>query len=60
MASQLYAQGANHILGKSTQVNFASDTFKILFYSSAYSSAHEFVSDLQAARSSPGRGHCRG
>ncbi len=46
MASQLYAQGANHILGKSTQVNFASDTFKILFYSSAYSSANEFVSDL--------------
>ncbi len=46
MASQLYAQGANHILGKSTQVNFASDNFRFLFYSGAYSSAHEFVSDL--------------
>lgn len=49
MASQLYPQGANHILGKATQVNFASDTFKILFYASTFNSAHEFVSDLTGA-----------
>ena len=49
MASQLYAQGANHILGKSAQIDFATDTFKILFYNGSYSSANEFVSDLTGA-----------
>ena len=47
--TSLYPQGASHILGKSTQVNFASDTFKVLFYSSTYNSAHEFVSNLTGA-----------
>ncbi len=49
MASQLYAQGANHILGKSTKVDFVADSFRFLFYSGAYSSAHEFVADLTGA-----------
>lgn len=49
MASQLYAQGANHILGKATQVNFVTDNFKILFYSGSYNAANEFVSDLTGA-----------
>lgn len=47
--TSLYPQGASHILGKATQVNFASDTFKVLFYSSTYNSANEFVSDLTGA-----------
>ena len=46
MASQLYAQGAAHILGKTTQADLDSDALKILFYSGAYNAAHEFVSDL--------------
>lgn len=46
--SQLYPQGANHILGKATQIDFAADTFKVLFYSGSFSSAHEFVGDLVA------------
>ena len=44
--TQLYPQGAAHILGKPTQVNFASDTFKFLFYSGTFVGTHEFVSDL--------------
>ena len=46
MASQLYPQGAAHILGKTTQADLDSDTFKILFYAGSFSAAHEFVSDL--------------
>ena len=44
--SQLYPQGAAHILGKTTQADLDSDTFKILFYAGSYNAAHEFVSDL--------------
>ncbi len=47
--SQLYALGASHILGTATQVNFASDNFRILFYSGSYNAAHEFVADLTGA-----------
>lgn len=46
MASQLFPKGASHILGTSTQIDFASDTFKILFYSAAITTTWEFVSDL--------------
>lgn len=49
MASQLYPQGAAHILGKSTKVDFVADTIKLLFYSASYVSTHEFVSDLTGA-----------
>lgn len=44
--SQLYPQGAAHILGKATQIDFATDTFKILFYNGSYSATDEFVSAL--------------
>ena len=47
--SQLYPQGASHILGKATQVDFAADTFKVLFYKGSFSSGHEFISDLAGA-----------
>lgn len=47
--SQLYPQGAAHILGKSTAANMVSDTLKILFYAGSYNSSHEFVSDLTGA-----------
>ena len=46
MASQLYPQGAAHILGKTAQADLDSDTFKILFYSGSFNGAHEYVSDL--------------
>lgn len=46
MASQLYSQGAAHIIGKSTRVDLIGDNIKILFYSSSFNNAHEFVSDL--------------
>lgn len=46
MSSQLYPKGAAHILGSSVKVDFVADTIKLLFYSSSYNSAHEFVSDL--------------
>ena len=46
MTSQLYPIGAAHILGRATKVDFVADNIKILFYVSAFSSAHEFVSDL--------------
>jgi len=46
MASGLYPKGAAHILGLSTKVDFVADDIKLLFYVSAFSSAHEFVSDL--------------
>lgn len=49
MASQLYPNGAAHILGQATKVDLVADTIKILFYSGAYSGAHEFVSDLTGA-----------
>lgn len=49
MASQLYPQGAAHLLGKSTKVDLVADTIKILFYSGSFSSANEFVSDLTGA-----------
>lgn len=48
MASQLYPQGASHILGKATQIDFATDTFKVLFYNGIYSASNEFISDLVA------------
>ena len=47
--SELYPQGASHILGKATQIDFAADTFKILFYSGSFASANEYVSDLTGA-----------
>lgn len=47
--SALYPQGASHLLGKTTQVNLLTDTLKVLFYVDAYSSAHEYVSDLTGA-----------
>jgi hypothetical protein len=49
VASQLYAQGAAHIIGKSTKVDPIGDNIKILFYSGSFNSAHEFVSDLTGA-----------
>jgi len=49
MASQLYPKGAGHILGAATKVDLLADTIKILFYSGAFSGAHEFVSDLTGA-----------
>ena len=44
--SQLYPQGAAHILGKATKVDFVADSFKFLFYSGSFVGTHEFVSDL--------------
>jgi len=49
MANQLYPKGAAHILGSSTKVDFVADNIKVLFYSSTFNSAHEFVSDLTGA-----------
>jgi hypothetical protein len=49
MASQLYPIGADHILGKTTQVDIDTNTMKILFYTSTFNAAHEFVSDLTGA-----------
>jgi hypothetical protein len=46
MASQLYPQGAAHIIGKATKVDLIADNIKILFYAAAFNGAHEFVSDL--------------
>lgn len=37
------------MLGAATQVNFVTDTIKILFYASTFNSANEFVSDLTGA-----------
>jgi hypothetical protein len=49
MASQLYAQGAAHLLGKTTKVDLVADTIKILFYAGSFNGAHEFASDLTGA-----------
>lgn len=49
MSSQLYPKGAGHILGATTGVDMTANNIKLLFYSSTYSSAHEFVSDLTGA-----------
>lgn len=49
MASALYPIGAAHLIGRATKVDLIADNAKILFYSAAYSSAHEFVSDLTGA-----------
>jgi hypothetical protein len=49
LASQLYPQGAAHIIGKATKVDLIGDNIKILFYSGAFNGAHEFVSDLTGA-----------
>ncbi len=49
MTSQLYPIGKAHILGAATRVDFVADNIKILFYSSSYNAAHEFVSDLTGA-----------
>jgi hypothetical protein len=49
LANQLYAQGAAHILGKTTKIDFVVDTIKVLFYASTFNNAHEFVSDLTGA-----------
>jgi len=49
MASQLYPKGAAHILGAATKVDLVADNIKVLFYSSTFNSAHEFVSDLTGA-----------
>jgi hypothetical protein len=45
----LYPKGADHLQGKSTQVNLLTDNIKLLFYSGAFTSTHEFVSDLTGA-----------
>jgi hypothetical protein len=47
--SSLYPQGAAHLLGKATKIDLVADTIKVLFYSAAYVSTHEFVSDLTGA-----------
>jgi hypothetical protein len=49
MANQLYAQGAAHILGKTTKVDLVLDAVKALFYNSTFNNANEFVSDLTVA-----------
>lgn len=49
MASQLYPQGAAHLLGKATKVDLIADNIKVMFYAGAFNSAHEFVSDLTGA-----------
>lgn len=49
MASQLYPKGAGHMLGAATQIDFLTDSIKILFYASTFNSANEFVSDLTGA-----------
>jgi hypothetical protein len=46
VASQLYPKGAAHLLGLATKADLVADNIKILFYSSAFNSGHEFVSDL--------------
>lgn len=47
--SGLYPKGAAHLLGLATQVDLVADNIKVLFYSTSYSSADEFVSDLTGA-----------
>jgi len=47
--TQLYPIGKEHILGKATQADFTSDTFKFLFYAGSYNATHEFISDLTGA-----------
>lgn len=49
MASQLYPEGADHLLGQSTQINLLTDFIKVLFYSGSFQPTHEFVSDLTGA-----------
>ena len=49
MASQLYPQGAAHLIGKSTKADLIADNVNVLFYAGSYNSAHEFVSDLAGA-----------
>jgi hypothetical protein len=46
VANQLYPKGAAHMLGAATQVDFVSDNIVVIFYSSGFNSAHEFISDL--------------
>jgi hypothetical protein len=49
MATQLYPQGKNHLLGKTTQIDLDSDTIKAMLVDNSttvYNSAHEFVSSL--------------
>ncbi len=49
MANALYPKGKAHIMGLTTQVDLDSDTIKVMLNDSAvnaYSSSHEFVSDL--------------
>lgn len=49
MASQLYPQGAAHLLGKATKADLVADNVKLLFYAGSFNSAHEFVGDLTGA-----------
>ncbi len=49
MTSQLYPKGKAHLLGLSTKADLVADTIKVMLLHSAtaaYSSSHEFVSDL--------------
>lgn len=46
MASQLFPEGAAHILGKATKVDLAADDIKILFYSGSITTTWEFHSSL--------------
>jgi hypothetical protein len=45
--SSLYPKGAGHIL--TGDIDFATDTIKVLFYAGAYNAGHEFVADLTGA-----------
>ncbi len=46
MASQLFPEGAAHILGKSTKVDMVADDIKVLFYSGSITTTWEFHSSL--------------
>ncbi len=46
MASQLFPEGAAHILGKATKVDLVADDIKILFYSGSITTSWEFHSSL--------------
>lgn len=47
MANTLYPKGAGHMLAG--DIDFDAHDIKVLFYSAAYNSAHEFVADLTGA-----------
>lgn len=52
MTSQLYPKGKAHLLGLATKADLVADNIKVMLLHSAtaaYSSSHEFVSDLTGA-----------